>query len=568
MTEPGSPSPVPAHVPSLRITAAPDDSGAIDAMIARAAAERVPQRLWERDDTLWGPAGQAEVADRLAWLDAPAATREMARELDALTGAITADGCTDVLLVGMGGSSLAPAVIGSLDPRAPRRLRMLDSTDPDAIASVDAATDPDRTLVLVSTKSGGTVETISLFRHFWSRRPDGAGFVAITDPGSGLETLAREHGFREVFLADPEIGGRYSALSPFGIVPAALIGLDYHGLLDGGQAGLDAARADVPDNAAVRLGAAIAALAATGRDKLVVRVQDPLLGHFSLWLEQLVAESTGKHGLGVLPVIDDPGAEITVRAMTGPDRQLLVVRGSTDDPRLDAEIATAVDAGVPVLELVLDHDPQRESSLAQLGWAFATTEVAVAVAGWGLAINPFDQPDVQAAKDATQAVLADLASGGTLTPAADATADVIAEFATGLSSPGYLALLAYVPPSPTGAAAIERLRAVLVGRTDAAVTAGFGPRYLHSTGQLHKGGPPGGRFLILEHEPRATRLIPVDADVEPQPTDSFAALIRAQAQGDEHTLAAHDRAVLRLNLGTDWLERLDAIVSDLEGRST
>lgn len=568
MTEPGSPSPAPAHVPSLRITAASDDSRAIDAMIARAAAERVPQRLWERDDTLWGPAGQAEVADRLAWLDAPAETREMARELDALTGAITADGCTDVLLVGMGGSSLAPAVIGSLDPRAPRRLRMLDSTDPDAIASVDAATDPDRTLVLVSTKSGGTVETISLFRHFWSRRPDGAGFVAITDPGSGLETLAREHGFREVFLADPEIGGRYSALSPFGIVPAALIGLDYHGLLDGGQAGLDAARADVPDNAAVRLGAAIAALAATGRDKLVVRVQDPLLGHFSLWLEQLVAESTGKHGLGVLPVIDDPGAEITVRAMTGPDRQLLVVRGSTDDPRLDAEIATAVDAGVPVLELVLDHDPQRESSLAQLGWAFATTEVAVAVAGWGLAINPFDQPDVQAAKDATQAVLADLASGGTLTPAADATADVIAEFATGLSSPGYLALLAYVPPSPTGAAAIERLRAVLVGRTDAAVTAGFGPRYLHSTGQLHKGGPPGGRFLILEHEPRATRLIPVDADVEPQPTDSFAALIRAQAQGDEHTLAAHDRAVLRLNLGTDWLERLDAIVSDLEGRST
>lgn len=565
MTESRSPSPSPAHLPSLRITASREDGSAIDAMIERAAAERVPQRLWERDDTLWGPAGQAEVADRLAWLDAPAATRELAGELDALTRAITADGCTDVLLVGMGGSSLAPAVIGSLDPRAPRRLRMLDSTDPDAIASVDAATDPDRTLVLVSTKSGGTIETISLFRHFWSRRPDGDGFVAVTDPGSGLETLAKEHGFRAIFHADPEIGGRYSALSPFGVVPAALIGLDYRGLLDGGQAGLDAARADVPGNAAVRLGAAIAALAVGGRDKLVVRVQDPLLGHFSLWLEQLIAESTGKHGVGVLPVIDDPGAEITVRAMSGPDRQLLVVRGSEDDPGLDAEIITAVEAGVPVLELVLDHDPERESSLAQLGWAFATTEVAVAVAGWGLAINPFDQPDVQAAKDATQTVLADLAADGTLTPAADATADVIAEFAAGLSSPGYLALLAYVPPSPTGAAAIERLRAVLVGRTDAAVTAGFGPRYLHSTGQLHKGGPPGGRFLILEHEPRATRLITTDG--APHLTDSFASLIRAQAQGDEHTLAAHDRAVLRLNLGTDWLERLDAIVGDLEGRS-
>jgi glucose-6-phosphate isomerase len=570
MTEPPAPSPSPDHAPSLRITASDDDRRAIDALLARAAAERVPQRLWDRDDTLWGPAGQAEVADRLAWLDAPAATRELASELDALTGAITAEGYTDVLLVGMGGSSLAPAVIGSLDPRAPRRLRMLDSTDPDAIASVDAATDPDRTLVLVSTKSGGTIETISLFRHFWSRRPDGAGFVAVTDPGSGLEQLAEQHGFRAIFRADPEIGGRYSALSPFGIVPAALVGLDYGGLLDGGQAGLDAARADLPDNAAVRLGVAIAALTAAGRDKLVVRVQDPLLGHFSLWLEQLVAESTGKHGVGVLPVIDDPGAEIAVRDLTGPDRQLLVVRGSEDDPSLDAEIASAVEAGVPVLELMLDHDPERESSLAQLGWAFATTEVAVAVAGWGLAINPFDQPDVQAAKDATQAVLAELAAGGTLSPSADATADAIAEFAAGLGAPGYLALLAYVPPSPTGAAAIERLRAALVGRTDAAVTAGFGPRYLHSTGQLHKGGPPGGRFLILEHEPRATRAIPGGSDShppQPHPTDSFAALIRAQAEGDEHTLAAHDRAVLRLNLGTDWLERLDAIVSDLEGRS-
>ncbi len=565
MTDSPTASSSPEHQPSLRITASAADARAIDALIERAAAERVPQRLWDRDDTLWGPAGQAEVADRLAWLDAPAATRELAVELDALTGAITAEGCTDVLLLGMGGSSLAPAVIGSLDPYAPRRLRMLDSTDPDAIASVDAATDPDRTLVVVSTKSGGTIETISLFRHFWSRRPDGAGFVAVTDPGSGLEQIAEQHGYRATFRADPEIGGRYSALSPFGIVPAALIGLDYAGLLDGGQAGLDAARADVPDNAAVRLGAAIAALAADGRDKLVVRVQDPLLGHFSLWLEQLVAESTGKHGIGVLPVIDDPGAEIAVRDLAGPDRQLLVVRGSQDDPSLDAEIAAAVEAGVPVLELVLDHDPERASPLAQLGWAFATAEVAVAVAGWGLAINPFDQPDVQAAKDATQAVLAGLAEGGTLTPAADATADAIAELASGLSAPGYLALLAYVPPSPTGAAAIERLRAALVGRTNAVVTAGFGPRYLHSTGQLHKGGPPGGRFLILEHEPRATRAIPGDADA--QPTDSFTALIRAQAEGDERTLAAHDRAALRLNLGTDWLERLDAIVSDLEGRS-
>ncbi|MBF6620486.1 MAG: glucose-6-phosphate isomerase [Patulibacter sp.] len=537
-------------------------------MIARAADERVPQRLWDRDDTLWGPAGQPEVADRLAWLDAPATTRALTDELLALTDVIAAEGYTDVLLVGMGGSSLAPAVICSADPQAPRRLRMLDSTDPDAIASVDAATDPDRTLVLVSTKSGGTIETISLFRHFWSRRPEGAAFVAVTDPGSGLEALAQRHGFRAVFRADPEIGGRYSALSPFGIVPAALIGLDHEALLDGGQAGLEAARADVPDNAAVRLGAAIAALARAGRDKLVVRVQDPDLGNFSLWLEQLVAESTGKHGVGVLPVVDDPGADITFRAdLTGPDRQLLVIRGSAPDPELDEELATAAKAGVPVLELVLDHDPERASPLGQLGWAFATTEVAVAVAGWALAINPFDQPDVQAAKDATQTVLSSLAAGEPLQDPADATADAIAAFASGLRAPGYLSLLAYVPPSPTGAAAIERLRAVLATSTDAAITAAFGPRYLHSTGQLHKGGAAGGRFLILEHEPRATRAIPADPE-QSHPTDSFAALLRAQAQGDERTLEAHDRAVLRLSLGTDWLGRLDEIVDDLEGRSS
>ncbi len=559
-------SPHPPASPSLRITASVDDSAVIDAITTRAADERVPQRLWDRDDTLWGPAGQPEVADRLAWLDAPERTRELTPALAALADEIAEEGYTDVLLVGMGGSSLAPAVICSVDPPAPRRLRMLDSTDPDAIASVDAATDPDRTLVLVSTKSGGTIETISLFRHFWSRRPEGNAFVAVTDPGSGLETLAQQHGFRTIFLADPEIGGRYSALSPFGIVPAALTGSDHQALLDGGQAGLDAARAEVPDNAAVRLGAAIAALASAGRDKLVVRVQDPLLGNFSLWLEQLVAESTGKHGLGVLPVIDDPGAEVTARDLTGPDRQLLVVRGSGPDQELDDEISSAATAGVPVLELVLDHDPSRDAPLAQLGWAFATTEVAVAVAGWGLAINPFDQPDVQAAKDATQSVLAELAEGQPLHDGEEASADAIAAFVSGLAAPGYLAVLAYVPPSPTGAAAVERLRGALAGATDAAITAGFGPRYLHSTGQLHKGGPTGGRFLILEHEPRATRAIP--SDTGPHPTDSFADLIRAQAQGDERTLAEHDRAVLRLSLGTDWLERLDEIVSDLEDRST
>jgi hypothetical protein len=439
---------------------------------------------------------------------------------------------------------------------------MLDSTDPDAIARIDAATEPGRTLVLVSTKSGGTVETVSLFRHFWERNPDGKAFVAVTDPGSGLETMAKAHGFRAVLHGDPEIGGRYSALSPFGTVPAALVGADLGTLLHGGKRALEASRGPVADNAPVRLGAAITALAQAGRDKLTLKVQDPRLASFGLWLEQLVAESTGKHGVGVVPVVDDPAADASALKTVGSDRQLLVLRGAADDPALEDELAEAAAAGVPILELVLDGEEA-------LGAAFAATEVAVAVVGWGLGINPFDQPDVQAAKDATKAVLTEVAGGGRIEQAPELEPDDVVRFVDGLAAPGYLAILAYLPPSANAAATIGRLRAAIAAKTDAAITTGFGPRYLHSTGQLHKGGQPVGRYLILEHDPRAERTIPAPAkDGEEggpaNPTTSFRTLFHAQSQGDYRTLSAHDRPVLRVNLGSDWLERLEALVTAIE----
>jgi glucose-6-phosphate isomerase len=539
--------------PALRWRLTDEQRSAVDAEVRRAGDDRVPERLRDRDDTLWGPAGQAEVADRLGWLDAPAHGLQDQTALEDLAVTVAGEGYTDVVLVGMGGSSLAPEVVWHWSgPRHGRlRLRMLDSTDPDAVATVDAAIEPERTLVLVSTKSGGTLETLSLFRHFWSLNPDGNAFVAVTDPGSGLEAIARAHGFRAIFHGDPEIGGRYSALSPFGTVPAALTGADLGALLHGGARAIEAAQAPVDDNVSVRLGAAISALAKTGRDKLALRVQDERLGSFGLWLEQLVAESTGKHGHGVLPVVDDPAADLGRLPTVAKDRQLLVLRGPGDDEELEAAITESTDAGVPVLELVVDGDEA-------LGAAFAICEVATAVVGWGLGINPFDQPDVQAAKDATKAVLAEVADGTPIPTADDVDPATVLAFVDGLAAPEYLSILAYLPPSASAASEVGRLRTALAGRTDAAITTGFGPRYLHSTGQLHKGGPAVGRYLILEHDPRADRTIPAPAaDDEPaNPTTSFRTLFHAQSQGDLRTLGAHDRPVLRVSLGSDWLTSL------------
>ncbi|WP_210494141.1 hypothetical protein [Patulibacter sp. SYSU D01012] len=553
--------------PALRLRLSDEQQRAVDELLARAAEERVPDRLWERDDTLWGPAGQPEVADRLGWLDAPYRGLEEQTRLEELAAECARDGFTDLVLVGMGGSSLAPEVIWQwTGPRKERlRLRMLDSTDPDAIATVDAATEPERTLVLVSTKSGGTLETVSLFRHFWERHPDGRAFVAVTDPGSGLETMAKAHGFRAILHGDPEIGGRYSALSPFGTVPAAFVGADLGALLHGGARALDASKAPVEENAAVRLGVAMAALAGQGRDKLVLRVQDERLGAFGLWLEQLVAESTGKHGHGLLPVVADPESDKALGRTTSADRQLLVLRGPGEDAELDADLQASRDAGVPVLELVVE-------GAEALGAAFATTEVAVAVAGWGLGINPFDQPDVQAAKDATKAVLSDVSAGTKIPPAPEADADALRAFVAGLAAPEYLAILAYLPPSRDAARQVGRLRHALAGRTDAAITTGFGPRYLHSTGQLHKGGADGGRFLILEHDPRAERSVPAPAidgegGGDPAPTTSFRTLFHAQSQGDARTLESRGRQVLRVSLGSDWLETLSSLTTAIEETS-
>ncbi len=518
------------------------------AALRRAGEEDVARRVWKKDDTLWGPAGQPEVANRLGWLTVGETFGEEVDDLEAFAEEVVGDGLTDAVLLGMGGSSLAPEVLrrscGTHEGYL--RLHVLDSTDPTAILEVERAVDLDRTLFLVSSKSGGTIETLSHFRYFWPKVERGDRFVAITDPGSPLADLAAEHGFRRTFLNDPDIGGRYSALSFFGLVPAALIGADLDTLLDGAQTAATACAAHDSSqrNPGLWLGATLGALARQGRDKLTF-VVSRRIGSFGLWAEQLVAESLGKQGTGILPVADEP---LAAPEAYGADRVFCYLRDAEDpDDALDGAVRALAAAGHPTLTLAV-HGP------ADLGRIFFFAEFATAVAGWALGVNPFDQPNVQEAKDATRAVLEEGGADGE--PDADDAAlrALVAE----ARPPEYVALMGYVAPSAGVDAAVAELRATIRDATAATTTFGYGPRFLHSTGQLHKGCPPTGRFLQLVHAGAE--------DVEiPDAPYTFATLRDAQATGDLRTLRAHGRPAERVRLEGDVAAAVRALTARIRG---
>jgi len=518
----------------------PDDLEPLIAdLIKRAEAEQVARRIWAKDDTLWGSAGQPEVADRLGWLTAHATYAEHIDDLEAFALQAVDDGFTDALLLGMGGSSLAPEVLRiSFGGRQHDRLALhvLDSTDPGAVLAQERAVDLEHTLFLVSTKSGGTIETLSLFEHFWSERPRGEQFVAITDPGSSLEALARERGFRRTFINDADVGGRYSALTFFGLVPAALMGIDIERLLDGAGVAAEACTAYHTEegNSGLWLGIALAALAMQGRDKLTFVIDEPVAS-IGLWAEQLVAESLGKLGKGIVPVTDEPIAE---PGAYGDDRVFCYLRDN-DDPseQLDAAIGELATAGQPTVTL-------SAGGPEDLGRIFFFAEFATAVAGWALQVNPFDQPDVQAAKDMTGRILGDLQDGDELNEPDDADDDALRALLTPSEPSGYVAILAFLAPSEEIDMAITELRATIRAKTKAATTFGYGPRYLHSTGQLHKGGTPGGSFLELVHDG------PEDVEIPGRPF-TFRLLKNAQAAGDLQTLRARGRPAERLRLRGD-----------------
>src|SRR3954469_11237447 len=525
---------------------------AIDARLRRATEDEVARRVFDRDDTLWGPAGQAEVTNRLGWLDVHERLLAEVDDLEAFAGAAHDDGLTEAVVLGMGGSSLAPEVFRrSFGTRADRFiLHVLDSTDADAVRDVEAEIDVAKALFVVSSKSGGTVETLSAFHYFWEKSGgNGAQFVAVTDPGTSLEALGADRGFRRVFVNDPNIGGRYSALSYFGIVPAALLGADLRTLLPGAADLRPALRPAAPAaNPGVWLGSVLGELALAGRDKLTFLV-DPPIESYGLWVEQLIPESPGKHGKGILPVADEP---VGAPEAYGADR-VFVHLHDAEHRGGGADLADAgqrlVDAGQPVITIAAH-------GAGDLGRIMVLFELATAVAGWVLEINPFDQPNVQATKDKTKEVL------GQATPPEIAQADEAALKALLDDGPSsYLAIQGYLAPTPEFDGEIEDLRAKLRDRTTMATTFGYGPRYLHSTGQLHKGGAPEGRFLQLLHEADDDVTIPGGRAESDAPT--FETLKRAQADGDLLVLRDHGLPAERLVLRGDPVAALRPIKENL-----
>ena len=530
-------------------SAIPDElEPAIAKRIGQAGEERIVKRIWAKDDTVWGPAGQEEVGNRLGWLTIASRLADEVDDLQAFASGVSEAGYTDVVLLGMGGSSLAPEVLkrsfaGRVDGLS---LTVLDSTDADAVRAA-ADRDLDSTLILVSTKSGGTIETLSAFEHFWAAKSDGAHYAAITDPGSSLVALARERGFRRVFENDPDIGGRYSALSYFGLVPAALMGIDIGALLESAGEAEQACNQFEGPNSGLWLGVTLGELALAGRDKLTF-VVGGAMSSFGLWAEQLVAESTGKHGKGILPVAGEP---LGAPELYGEDRTFVHLHDPDgEDDATDGQVAELVKAGHPVITVTVKSDP------TDLGRIFFFSEFATAVAGWVLGINPFDQPNVAEAKDATKHVL-EGASGGPLPEEPDAGDAELRALLDG-GPPAYVAVLGYMPESPGLDEEIVSLREAIRERTKSATTFGYGPRYLHSTGQLHKGGPATGRFLQLVHPADADEAIP-GADY------GFETLKAAQALGDLRTLRAHGLPAERITLSGDPAAAVRSLTDRIRG---
>lgn len=494
-----------------------------------ARAGELVGRIWRRDHTLWKP-DPAEISDRLGWLSLPELMVERVGELRRFAEEVRSDGFERVVLCGTG-SSLASQVFATVHGGAPGGLPLsvFDTTHPGAIASLEQTLDYDRALFVVASKSGGTIETLAHFAYFFAKVSRGSNFVAVTDPGTPLEALGRARGFRAVFTNPLDVGGRYSALSLFGLVPAALLGVDLDGLLESAQEMACACHSCVPweDNPGAFLGAVLGEAALAGRDKLTL-VLPAALAPLAAWVEQLIAESTGKEGRGILPVArEDLGSP----DVYGADR-VFVAMGDHDP------LEPLAGAGHPVVGFA-------EAAPERIGAEFFRWEFATALAGAILGINPFDQPNVAEAKEATRRLLGDDPLPGVrdVPEKTDPGFDDPASLLGSLRPGDYVAIQAYLDPTPETEAALQRARLALRNRHRVATTVGFGPRYLHSTGQLHKGGPPTGAFLQVVDDHRE-----VDLPIPGKPF-TFGTLLDAQALGDLQSLRRRGRPVARVTLG-------------------
>jgi glucose-6-phosphate isomerase/transaldolase/glucose-6-phosphate isomerase len=530
---------------------------AVIAALEQMARDQAVERVWSQDHTLWKP-HPTEIQNRLGWLTVGDRMHDEAAALRTFAVSVRDSGIRDVVLLGMGGSSLGPEVLRSTfkSQNGFPRLWVLDSTVPGWVRRVTDAINPIRTLFILASKSGGTIEVMSLFAHFWGvvskakGNRGGTQFIAITDPGTSLEKLAAEQGFWRTFSNPPDIGGRYSVLSYFGLVPAALAGIDVGQLLNRAAAMAHVCRQPAPleENPGAYLGAAMAGYANSGRDKVTL-LTSPALSSFGLWVEQLLAESTGKEGKGLIPIAGEPAVKPDAY---GSDRFFAYLRLKGDaTTQMDAHVAALERGGQPVVTLNL-------RDRFDLGAEFFRWEFATAIAGYLLHINPFDQPNVQESKDNTARVLRQVERDGKLPAEEGLSPQEGISRLTDRATPGrYLAVLAYMTPSKEHERAMAALRKSFLTRYHVASTMGYGPRYLHSTGQLHKGGPETGLFLQLVESMKP------DVSIPDKPY-TFGTLAQAQALGDLQSLQAHGRLAVRIDLGrrpATTLGKLNALLS-------
>ena len=537
---------------------------AVEARLAAWSDGHAVGRIWRKDPTFWPQTPPADLAAGLGWLRAPEQSAARIGELRAFAEAVHGDGIEHVVLLGMGGSSLAPEVLRSTFRPARDRpdLTVLDSTHPDAVRACARRAPIATTLFLVASKSGTTLEPNAFFRFFWdrvSRRTSTPGrrFVAITDPGTPLERLAAERQFRGCVAAPPDVGGRYAALTVFGLVPAALLGVELEGLLASARSMVArcADPAEAGQNPGLRLGAALGELARAGRDKLVF-LSSPSLRSFPAWLEQLVGESLGKQGQGIVPVATSPPPS---ELPQGPDVGFvqLTLEGERD-PALERALAARESRGAPVLRLAL-------GSPLDLGREFFRWEFAVAACASLLGVDPFDQPDVEQSKEMARRVMSRSAE----------RTEVVASYGVrvgpGLGRPleewlasagprDYLAVQAFLGPSDRTDRALGRLASELRRRLGVVVTVDYGPRFLHSTGQMHKGGPASGLYLQLVDEPGR------DLEV-PGLGLRFGEILRAQAEGDRGALEGRRRRLLVVNVGADPLQGVRSLAALVAARA-
>jgi transaldolase / glucose-6-phosphate isomerase len=568
---------------------APGMKAAIEAAFDRLEKENFTKRLWDHDPALWksDPAHQKIIRNGLGWLSVCQSMLEHIEGVVNFAEEVRRAGFKQAVLLGMGGSSLCPDVCRATFGAVPGylALHVLDSTVPAAIESLERSLNLAETLFLVSSKSGGTAETLSFFRYFYERVTKlkggdaGSHFVAITDPGTSLEALAKEMKFRAIFHGYPDIGGRFSALSNFGMVPAALMGVDVRDLLERAERMAQASKSCVPvrENPGVALGVVLAEAAQAGRDKITFEVSDSI-GTLGDWLEQLIAESTGKEGKGLVPVIDKPLGPLSVY---GDDRLFVQIKLSDfSDAQEEAKLAALEKAGHPVVRIAM-------GSKMDLGAEFYRWEVATATAGALMGIDAFDQPNVQESKDNTNRLLDEYRRRGKLpegppsfefdglriytdseprrvitgskdptTPESDLESQ-FRRFLARMKPKGYVALMAYVESSSRNKVLLKSIRLRLRDMLRQATTLGFGPRFLHSTGQLHKGGPDEGLFLQFTAD---------DASDLPIPGEpfGFSILKKAQSLGDMQSLASRKRPILRVHLGSSVESGLERVLKALE----